>query len=607
MDSVEIFVPGRLCLFGEHSDWASLYSKENKNIKNGLAIVVCLDKGIKAVVEKNKNTFFLCESENNFILPMEERELLKHIRKNDYYSYVCSTAYYMLKKYNVKGIKIIIEKNTLPQKKGISSSAAICTLVCRAFNKVYDLGLSKEEEMLVAYESERNIGIKCGKMDQIVAAGSGALYMKFKDDNVSFSKLNIKNDLYFVYADLKSGKNTEKILSSLNSAFPFPKNKVEEEVVNYFCDINHKILGKAKRYIEDGDSKKIGELMVLAQEKFDTFVAPICKEELSSPVLHKVLSDSKVKELSLGGKGVGSQGDGSVQFIVENEEKQKELKDYLNNELKLDAYSFTVKKSSSIKTAVIPVAGSGTRMAPFTKAVPKSFIPIVKNNEFKPVIQVLVEELTEAGIEKVILVIDKKDKLTYKKLFDNRFSEKIVYVEQLEKKGLGGAVLCAKEKIKDDRFLLVLGDQFFKSNTIVSCTEQFLEAYNKLHTIMFSVCKIDKKFVSNYGIFLGEKKKKNYYKIDKILEKPSIEEAQKYSKDDNYYAAFGEYIIDNRIIKRIEEYKKTSDNGKEFLFTEFLDELYSKESFAFIPNGRMFDVGNINAYRKAMVEYYEKK
>ena len=606
MDSAELFVPGRLCLFGEHSDWASLYRKENKKIKSGLAIAVCLDKGIRATAEKEDNILFLCENKKELKISMNEKELLERIKTDKYYAYVCSTAYLMLKEYKVKGIKIVVENNNLPQKKGVSSSAAICILICRAFNKIYDLGLSKDEEMRIAYESERFIGIKCGKMDQIVAAGTGALYMKFNGDKVNYTKLNIKKDLFFVYANLKVGKNTEKILESLNKAFPFPKDEIEENVVKYFCDVNHKVLAKAKKYIEEGDAKKIGELMNYAQSKFDKLVAPMCKEELASPTLHKVLNDKQVKSLSLGGKGVGSQGDGSVQFIVENERKQKELVEYLNNVLKLEAYAFTIKKSSNIRTAIIPVAGSGTRMAPFTKVVPKAFVPIVKNNEFKPIVQVLVEELLEAGIEKIILIIDKKDKSMFKKLFYKDFKDKVSFVSQLEKKGLGGAILCAKDLIKDDRFLLVLGDQFFKSNITSSCTAQFLEAYNKLDSIMFSVCKVDKKTISNYGIFFGDKKAKNYYKISKILEKPKIEEAEKYSKNDTYYAAFGEYIIDKRILKRIEEYRKQATDGKEYLFTEFLDELYSKESYAFIPDGVMFDVGNIKAYKKAMVEYYEE-
>ena len=604
MDNIELFVPGRLCLFGEHSDWASSYRNENKNIKNGSAIVACLDKGIKATVEKEEKYFWLCEKNNSIKVKMNEEDLLKNIESKNYFSYVCSTAYNLLKRYKVKGVKITINENTLPQKKGVSSSAAICTITCRAFNKIYDLGLSKEDEMKIAYESERFLGVKCGKMDQIVAIGTGALHMKFKDNKVSYSKLNIKKNLYFVYANLNAKKDTEKILLSLNSAFPNPKNEIEANVVKYFCDVNHKVLAKAKKYIENGDTKKIGQLMSYAQNKFDTLVAPICKEELTSPVLHKVLNDENVKKLSLGGKGIGSQGDGSVQFIVETKEKQKELIEYLNEKLNLEAYSFTIKKTSNIKTAVIPIAGNGTRMFPFTKAVPKSLIPIVKNNEFKPIILVLIEELLEAGIEKIILVIDKNDKQTYTKLFDNSIKERIVFVPQVEKNGLGGALLCAKDLIKDNRFLLVLGDQFFKSNTSISCTQQLLDLYSKLDNVMYSVCKVNKNSISNYGIFFGEKTNKKYYKVNKILEKPTIKEGEKYSKDDTYYAAFGEYILDSKILTKIEEYKKNNNEG-ECLFTELLDEIYRKKSYAFIPNGQMFDVGNINAYSKAMKEYYK--
>ena len=89
--------------------------------------------------------------------------------------------------------------------------------------------------------------------------------------------------------------------------------------------------------------------MTQAQEMFDRYVSPMSKKELRSPKLHSVLNDEFVKEHSLGGKGVGSQGDGSVQLIVSNKKEQKELINYLNKKLGLDAYSLKINKNNTKK------------------------------------------------------------------------------------------------------------------------------------------------------------------------------------------------------------------------------------------------------------------
>jgi len=85
------------------------------------------------------------------------------------------------------------------------------------------------------------------------------------------------------------------------------------------------ILFRAREALAQGDVSQIGSLMIEAQRFFDLFMAPACPEELLSPKLHFVLSNPKFVDLTVGGKGVGSQGDGSVQFVVRGEKEQKKL------------------------------------------------------------------------------------------------------------------------------------------------------------------------------------------------------------------------------------------------------------------------------------------
>ncbi len=610
----KIYVPGRLCIFGEHSDWASDYINKNSKIKDGHAIVACINKGIYANIKKISNEFILKDKDNVFKTDLDINNINNEIKKNPYYLFVATVLKYMLVNYDVEGIELDIYKNDLPEKKGLSSSASICVLVCRAFNELYDLHLSIDDEMEIAYYCERYANSKCGKMDQIVALNSGAYCMHFHAGNVKYDNIKIGKDIYMVFADLKSSKNTPKILADLHKAYPFPKNDKEENLIKYLGEDNEKIVTNAIKLFEDGKAKELGELMSKAQDMFDKYVSPLSPKELASPKLHEVLNDETIKKLSYGGKGVGSQGDGSVQFIVENESKQKKLIKYLNKKLDLDAYPLKIEKSikkNKVRKAIIPLAGMGTRMYPFTNSIPKSFIPIVKDNQFKPIVQILIEELVDAGIETIGLVINRNQKELYDtfftKLEDNKeLINHIEYYYQDEQLGLGDAVLCAKDLINNEPFLLVLGDQFYTSFEENSCTKQLLDIYDRLQKNVISVYKTDLKNVEKYGVFFGKTINKGTYKITNIIEKPTIELAKSnnlFKNKNDYYIAFGEYIFDNKILKYLEKYKKKNPDTI-IPFTEFINIVYD-DIYSYITNGKMYDIGNINSYIDTIKDIYK--
>ena len=614
MKAKKIFVPGRLCLFGEHSDWASEYIEKNSNVKDGHTIVACLEIGIYANIEKNSNEFVLKEKDKELRIKLDVNEIKKEIEKNPYYAFVLTTLMHMIVNYEVDGAYIEINKNTLPQKKGFSSSASISVLVCRTFNILYNLGLSHDDEMNIAYLCERYANSKCGKMDQIVALNEGAYYMNFHNGIVNYKNIEISENIYMVYADLNSNRNTKKILSDLHEAYPFPKNKKEEYLIKYLGEYNEKIVNEAITLFKKGDAKSLGKLMSKAQRLFDKYAMPLSLEELKAPKLHSILNDEGVKKLSLGGKGVGAQGDGSIQFIVEDSSKQKELIKYLTKKLSINAYSLVIKKNideKKVKKAIIPLAGLGTRMYPFTLSIPKSFIPIVKDNQFKPIIQILVEELIDSGIEKIGLIINKNQKELYESFFSKlekgtEYLSRIEFLYQEKQLGLGDAILCAKKMINEEPFLLVLGDQFYHSNSNKTCTKQLLDTYEKLKQNVISVYKVDLKDVEHYGVFFGKTIKNNTYKITNILEKPSIELAKnnnRFKNEDDYYIAFGEYILDERILKKLNDYKK---NNKEAVipFTEFLHEVYN-DIYAYIVDGEMYDIGNVESYKETIKRLYK--
>ena len=239
-DNIKIFVPGRLCIFGEHSDWAGEYRLKNKKIEKGYAITALLQEGIYATVKKYDN-LTIYEGEKQFSCEMDLNVLEKEVEKNSYYSYICGTTYEILKRFPVGGIEVTITKKTLPEKKGLSSSAAICVLIVRAFNKLYHLGFSIDDEMDFAYRGERHCS-KCGKIDQICAYNRQVSLLEFDGNDLFVSPLEVGSDLYFVFADLNYSKDTREILNKLNSCFPFPKNDLEVNAMNYLGIENKKIV-----------------------------------------------------------------------------------------------------------------------------------------------------------------------------------------------------------------------------------------------------------------------------------------------------------------------------------------------------------------------------
>jgi len=208
-----------------------------------------------------------------------------------------------------------------------------------------------------------------------------------------------------------------------------------------------------------------------------------------------------------------------------------------------------------IKKAVIAVAGSGTRLLPATKSMPKEMLPIVD----KPIIQLVVEELVEAGIEDIIMVTkwDKKpleDHFDYnwalmdelKKAGKIELRDKIkkiadlanfIYVRQKGPYGNGTPVLSAASLVRNEPFVFVWGDDLVKSKT--SFTKQMVDDYNKTGHLMIGVQEVPREQVVRYGI-VGLKERT--MQIESIIEKPTAEEAP------SNLADFGRMILNQDIV-----------------------------------------------------------
>lgn len=347
---MKIFVPGRLCLFGEHSDWAGGYRRYNRELELGYTLLVGTNQGLYAKVKSHPTHLrlqaSLTEGSNKTLaLPMDKQALLTEAEKGVFFSYAAGVAYQFITHYDVGGLEIDNYLTDLPIQKGLSSSAALCVLVVRAFNRVYDLKMSRQEEMEFAYLGEITTPSRCGRMDQACAYGDRPIAMIFDGDCTDVIELKAPQDLFLAIVDLAAGKNTQEILRNLNDCYPFATNELQANVQKYLGAISYQITQAAINALQAGDAAKIGMLMKQAQTEFDKYLIPACPGQLTAPVLHQLLNYPPIQELILGGKGVGSQGDGTAQFIVKDEASQQKLIEIINRDfpqmqcLKLTIYA----------------------------------------------------------------------------------------------------------------------------------------------------------------------------------------------------------------------------------------------------------------------------
>ena len=187
--------------------------------------------------------------------------------------------------------------------------------------------------------------------------------------------------------------------------------------------INKRIVDQAIDALQKTDGERLGGLMVEAQAFFDRYAAPACPEELTAPELHRVLDYEPLKPHIWGGKGVGSQGDGTAQFIARSQADQQAVIEILRRDLGLTGLELTLRPSVKVRKAVIPAAGFGTRLFPASKATKKELFPIIdKDGIAKPAILLIVEEALEAGIEEIIIIVQEDDLNDFESFFKSQIS-----------------------------------------------------------------------------------------------------------------------------------------------------------------------------------------
>ncbi|NLP04722.1 GHMP kinase [Candidatus Fermentibacteria bacterium] len=342
--AVELFAPGRLCLFGEHSDWAGGHRRSDPSLTPGECLVVGTDQGLYARASDAHGIFALSQIGPDgrrrppVEYPADPGALRRIARSAGFDSYAAGVAALVLERFPGLGLGLEIHRRTLPLAKGLSSSAAVCVLTARAFDRMHSLGLSIREEMELAYLGELLTGSSCGRMDQACAYGSVPVILNFDGDSMSIREIRPSGRIHLLIVDLHAGKDTRRILADLNAAFLAGREGIRRAL----GPLNLSMLHRAESALEQGDAEGLGALMTEAQSVFDSLVAPECPSELAAPKLHAVLSHRASRTLAFGGKGVGSQGDGSAQLVCRSAEARLELAAVLEREMGVSCLELTV-------------------------------------------------------------------------------------------------------------------------------------------------------------------------------------------------------------------------------------------------------------------------
>jgi UTP-glucose-1-phosphate uridylyltransferase/mevalonate kinase len=534
----------------------------------------------------------------------------------------------------VQGLEIDNTRSDLPIKKGLSSSAAVCVLVARAFNRTYDLKLTVRGEMELAYAGEITTPSRCGRLDQGCAYGNRPILMTFDGERMDVREVSVPCDLHFIIVDLCASKDTREILNQLNHCYPFAENDVARGVHEYLGPINRSIVQRARDALSAGDARMLGELMTEAQQQFDTLVAPACPAQLTAPLLHRLLSYDRLAPFVYGGKGVGSQGDGSAQLIARDAECREAAIRIIEGELGMKCLHLTLQSGLRVRKAVIPAAGYGTRLFPATKAVKKELFPIVDaSGRAKPVILAIVEEALSAGIEQVCIVVQREDQRLFEEVFrtplpiqhynklsqdDQRYSDylmdvgrRITFLPQDKQHGFGHAVHCAAAWVGDEPFLLLLGDHLYSSGNDTSCSAQILRAYDQERRSVLGLMKTPASHVRRFGCVSGVwTQGGEILEITEFSEKPDDEYARRHLRvegldDETFLTVFGQYVLTPSIFRFLEEniHMDVRERG-EFQLTSCLERVRKEEGFSgIVVNGQRYDIGHPEAYRATLAAY----
>ncbi len=253
--------------------------------------------------------------------------------------------------------------------------------------------------------------------------------------------------------------------------------------------------------------------------------------------------------------------------------------------------------------AVIPAAGLGKRFYPLTRAQPKEMLPIVD----KPVIHYIVDEAVNSGLEEILIIVGSgKDAIVNyfdKSILDDELNSSkeidlpnVFFIRQKELLGLGDSIRYAKNFVRNDPFVILLGDTIYTSQKSKTVTTQIVDRYEAIGEPVLAVEQVSREKIQDYGIIGGTPVDMNTWKVTSLTEKPKPSEAP------SNLGITGTYVLDQRIFKFL-DLIKPGRNG-EYQLTDALS-LYVHDNplYATLFSGNRYDIGTKELWIKTFVEF----
>lgn len=266
-----------------------------------------------------------------------------------------------------------------------------------------------------------------------------------------------------------------------------------------------------------------------------------------------------------------------------------------------------------IKYAVILSAGLGTRFLPFTKAIPKPMLPIIDT----PTLEYIIKEAIECGIPNIIVVIghnanviekhfQKINNLNYdllsKEIIEKlNFSDnvKLTFTKQFVLNGTAGAILSAKDIIGENDFLVMNADELFVKENICdkNASKQLIDIYNRTGETIVGTQSIAKEDATRLGVVVGKRLDEKTIKLEKIVEKPSLNEIKE------PIVNLGRYVVKSDIFTYLENVE-ANKSGEYALTDALVNYAKSHNVLCYEFVGKRYDIGNKFSFMKANFNFY---
>ena len=306
----------------------------------------------------------------------------------------------------------------------------------------------------------------------------------------------------------------------------------------------------------------------------------------------------------------------------------------LERDLNMPGLKLTITPQQKVRKAVIPAAGFGTRLFPATKATKKELFPIVDQDGIaKPAILFIVEEALDAGIEEVIIIVQKDDLSAFQAFFGEQISienynklppqfqeyshrlleigRRVTFAIQENQEGFGHAVYAAREAVGDEPFLLMLGDHIYRSNNDTHCAGQLLEAYQLHGQSVVGMRRTPEEMIGNFGTITGVwLDKQSLLNVTEFAEKPTLDYARTNLRvpgleKNEYLTVFGQYVIKPKLFDYLQEHIENNVRERgEFQLTSALDRLRQEDGIlGLLIDGQRFDIGLPDYYLETLGEF----